>query len=458
MNRSNLTCKEIYEKFQNLDLKIINLDKSGSPTIDTLLEKFLLGNLKNNNDCLMRLIFNDLALGINNSIDNIINNFEMLKTIIDSSNGKLTLNSILDVIDISKTFLYELQPDEQDITLNSLVKIINSKKYCEGNEEEILFRAKQLHKEHRKKSKSSIPIVSGTFNKIDYKVMNFDDPNLIVSGIDAGNCFRIGGIGEDFLRYCLTSEHAVIINLKDNLNNQYICPVIRNGNSIYGNGIDPEPKTIEEKENIVKALTECFKKIIKCSIPEEKIEFACLTDLHYKDYFYSNSYPLIKIDQHLAINGQFYSDYYKETINNYVLTSYESTPKPKYYIPKVQFFQKRNANYEYRTFEEGDKERIQLFINYINYSSIDCKKISDFQKSENKRNYQSICAADYKYIIGNKDWFIAIDNCMNLLTCLLPYDSRARDEYLKALNEIKKFSFEKGENNIYEESTTRKNN
>ena len=53
-----------------------------------------------------------------------------------------------------------------------------------------------------------------------------------------------------------------------------------------------------------------------------------------------------------------------------------------------------------------------------------------------KANYQEIDASSYRFIVGNKDWFIAIDNILSLITYLLPYDERAKDEYLNALSKV----------------------
>ena len=51
-------------------------------------------------------------------------------------------------------------------------------------------------------------------------------------------------------------------------------------------------------------------------------------------------------------------------------------------------------------------------------------------------NYQEIDASSYRFIVGNKDWFIAIDNRLSLITYILPYDDRAKKEYLDALGKV----------------------
>ena len=38
-----------------------------------------------------------------------------------------------------------------------------------------------------------------------------------------------------------------------------------------------------------------------------------------------------------------------------------------------------------------------------------------------------------QYIVGNKDWYVAIDNQFNILANLLPYDERAKKDYIRHL-------------------------
>ena len=39
----------------------------------------------------------------------------------------------------------------------------------------------------------------------------------------------------------------------------------------------------------------------------------------------------------------------------------------------------------------------------------------------------------FQYIVGNKDWYVAIDNQFNILANLLPYDERAKRDYFRNL-------------------------
>ena len=68
--------------------------------------------------------------------------------------------------------------------------------------------------------------------------------------------------------------------------------------------------------------------------------------------------------------------------------------------------------------------------------------VNDEVKIALKNSYQEIDASSYRFIVGNKDWFIAIDNRLSLITYLLPYDERAKDEYLSALGKVNELIYQ----------------
>lgn len=442
-SRCPLNYKELYDKFGDIDINNAQFDENGRPIINNLLNEFLLGNYKSNNSCVLRLIFNEQAFGLNDTISMVINNFNKIKKIIDKSNGKLSIKSILDVIDVCKVLVYNLEPNEQDMTLDTAAKILRSHEHCTEPKEDIFLRAKKLHVDRRKKVYASIPSVSGiSKDGVKYKVLNFDYDGLISVGIDTGSCLKVGGKGEDFLRYCLTNPNAIIVGMWDN-NNFYICPFIRNGNGIYGNGIDPKPKD-EDAERILNALRECADDIIKESSNAEKIEFATVTDLHQEIFFANTDLKTIDINDYLILDETFYSDYHKPEMLTYIISNDVNYKNPEFYHPQEKYYQKRIPNYVYDMNSELDKERIKLLINSIRYEWIDFRNISQKEKNSFKRKYTNLKVEDFSYIIGNKDWFIAISDD-NIISCRLPYDERAKIEYYDAFNDIRSKYLNEGE-------------
>ena len=420
-----------------------NLDEKGINTPNPDIQSFLLGNLKKDNDCLFRLIINKEAFGLNDTISNVINNFTTIKEAVNKSNGKLSLNSILDIIDISKVNLYDMTPDLQDIMLSTLSKIIKSKKYRTKPEEIVVKETFNLHRERKHKVFSTIPSIKGTCENIKYRVAPFDADYLLAAGVDADNCLKVGALGEDLLRYCLLNKNGVIVYLYDSQNNVYVCPFIRSGNTIHCNGIDPKP---EESllEECLKALEQFAKEVCDTSTIEGRehysnIEAVTITDLHIPNYMKNSKYEKFNLQEYLPIDAGIYTDYNKDTIENYFLYKSSSYTGSIYYVSNDEFYQTRNPIYKYNVLKEFDKERINIFVNNIAYSYIDYLPVDEDTKRSLKENYKNIDASSFRFIVGNKDWFIAIDNRLSLVTYILPYDERARTEYLESLNNVNEF-------------------
>lgn len=433
--RNDLTCNELYEMFKNYDYSN-TIFYNEEVMIDEELVSALLGNTKSDNDCLLRLIFNNQALDLNNNLCSIINNFDKLSSIISNYDGKISLYSITNIIEIMKLFIYELKPDEQDLTLYTLTKLVNSKEYCNNDENYIIKKAIDIHKRKKEKTFSTIPSVQGNYKDISFRTIPFDEEGIITCGIDSGTCFKIGGAGEEFLCYCLTNPHSIIIEINYH-NKKYICPCIRNGNCIYCNGIDPKISNEIETNEIIEALIYCMKEICEKSNNKEKIELASLSNLHLGNFLDNKHLKKVQLEDNLFINGKFYADFYKDDIDNYII--YESkSATPQYYEPTFEYYQPRKAQFSYMPHYESktDIDQINKLINLISYQNINYNFDTKKQKEHAKRNFQSKAVEDYTYIIGNNDWYIALDKNQNMEAICLPYDYRAKAEYLYAMTEL----------------------
>ena len=437
--KNMVTANDIVRIFGDVNTTF-NLDSKGRNITNPDIQSFLLGNLKKDNDCLLRLIINREAFGLNDTISNVINQFDVFKEAINKSNGKLSLNSILDIIDISKVNLYDMKPDLQDITLGTLSKIIKSKDYCTKSEDIIVKEVFELHRNRKHKVYSTIPSVKGVCGNIKYRVAPFDADYLLTAGIDAGNCLKVGALGGDFLKYCLLNKNGVIVYLYDSQNNIYVCPFIRSGNTIHCNGIDPEPDEalLEECLNALEQFAKevCEKSIFPDREHYSNIEAVTITDLHIFNYMEHSKYEKFELQEYLPIDAGIYTDYNKKEIQNYILYKSDTYNGSIYYVSDDKFYQHRNPIYKYNVLKEYDKERINIFVNNIAYSYIDFLPANEEMKKMLKDNYQEIDASSYRFIVGNKDWFIAIDSRLSLVTYILPYDDRAKKEYLDALSKV----------------------
>ena len=450
-----LNISKLIGLFKSIDLKkiITTFDSNTLKDINT----FLLGNTKSNNDCLFRLILNEEAFGLNNNLSQLINNFKLIKSI--AFKGNLSLNSVLDVIDILKVNLYHLRPNEQDISLEILTKVINSTEFCTKDNNNIVREICNLHVNRKSKVYSSIPTVKGKNGDFTYEVAPFDADYLLMAGCESKNCFKISGKGEDFFRYCLTSNHAVVIYISGH-NHTYICPTVRSGNIINVNNISPDIEK-DEENYVIDTLKKCLIDIIeKANIHEDhtkNIEIATLTSWHLEIFFKNCNYEKISLTESIPLDTDCYNDYNKRDITNYILLKNDEDSKPIYYLSSDKFYQERKLNYEFDINTEYDKEKLSLIVNSIYYTSIDYQKLTDDEKNKKRRDFEKLDVSEFRYIIGNKDWYVAIDEQFNILANLLPYDDRAKQDYFKTLANISNLVNQIREENNYDRQNSRKN-
>lgn len=434
--REKIHIEELYEILEDVDIKRFKLNEKGIIIIDKALNDFLLGNTKSDNDALLRLVINKDAFGLNDTLADVINDFSRISHIIYRNNN-LSLKSILDIIDVCKAKSFSLMPNEEGMTLDVISKIMKSSKHCTEPKEEIFRRTRKLYVESKSKVGASIPLVSGmSKDSIKYSFIEFGNANAFTLGIDAGCCLKVGGKGEEFLEYLVKSPHALIVTLTLETGELYICPFIRNGNAIFGNGIDPMPKDESTSYKLLEALKEACETILLSSTLDETIEFATITDLHQEEFLRKQNLKEFKVNTYLPIKASFYSDYHKKDKITYIISSLVQNPEFNPYEPQKLFYEARKEPFVFDS-SNNDKERIEQLINSINFTSIDYQNnLTDKQKNSMKRNYKSLNVEDYNYIIGSKDWFIAI-NDMEVISRILPYDKRARDEYFMAFQDIR---------------------
>ena len=422
---------EIYKMFKDIKINVILNDK-GQVILNDNLIKFLLGNCRRDNDCLLRMVINKQAMGLNTELFNIINNFNTINDFV-SKNNNLSLYSLLDVIDISKVLLYDLKPDELDITLSTLSKILSSRTYLEDSSDNIVSKVLELHKIRKKKFWSTIPKIKWCIGEIKYELADFDDESLLTSGIDGDDCLKIGGAGEEFLTFCLTSPNGGIMFLYYN-NVKYILPCSRNGNMININSIDPEINDRATYNIIIMALIKISNLWTKDI--NNGIDIVTITDMHISEFMKDSKLERIAFDKYIPLGTNIYSDYNKVDVNNYVLSKSRDNICINYDKVNERFYQPRTMPYIYTLNSDYDKERFSITINNIAYSNIDYLYDNEIERKFYKDNYINIDVNDYLYIIGNKDWFIAINRNKEILYHVLPYDYRALEEFNNYFNNL----------------------
>lgn len=424
--KTPITMKDIYNLVSDIDLDY-QLTKDGKLKENAIFIKFLLGNSKKDNDCLLRMVLNKQALGLNDELYQIMNHFDKINTLIAKDN-ELSLYSILDVIDISKVFLYHLKPDELDITLSTLSKLLKSRKYCTELPEVILKRAMKIHKERKKKNSCAIDFYGGIVDEAKYRVANPDEEDLLVSGIDTGSCFKVGGKGEDFFRFCLTNPRGLVLYI-EYANIKYVLPGSINGNMLNINSIDPRIEDDALYRKIMSIIEKIAKRIIQDN--RNQIEIVTITDIHHETYMKNLNYEKINFERFIPLNTDVYCDYNKSDVSNYILYKKNMDTKIQYYDNKDIFYQSRPNPYIFSPTHEYDKERIELILNNIAYSSIEYISHSEQEKNKHYLYYNKLEVEDFIYIVGSKDWFIGINKKQEIVKYCLPYDKRAMEEFQK---------------------------
>ncbi len=418
----------LFDLFKDVKLTKDKFLPNGKANPNPKLVEFLLGNEKYDNDCVLRMTFNNMAFGLNRTLSNVINKFDVIENMISKSEGKMKITSLLDVIDASKVMVYQLKPNEIDISLDTIAKIQNSRQHCNENASIIVRKTKELHTQRKRKFSSSIPLVKDTLkNGLSYEVLAYDDEKLLTAGIDTGSCFKVGGPGEDFLRYCLTDKNGAVLSIKTKTG-YYICPIIRNGNAIFGNSIDPEPETFEETKNVIETIRAAYDKICSKSDIKEPIEMGMITDVHSRRYFAKRQYEKFELDRGIIIgNSDCYTDYHKPSSTHYILYKENEDVEIKYYNPQITYLSPRQEPFFYLSSMERNKESIEGIINSIGYT------LHQMDSANSSKKYQPYKIDDFSAVIGNKDWFIGFRKTTSIESRYIPYDPRAQREMLYAL-------------------------
>ena len=417
--KKDVSIGDLYSIFSSVSFSY-QLTRDGKLLPDKVLSSVLLGNCKRDNDCLLRLVLNREALGLNDELSFIITHFDEIKRIIDKD-SYLSLYSVLDIIDVSKVFLYHLKPNELDISLDTLSKIIHFRKFYSEDIHDILMRVMEVHQLRKFKISCAIPFLKGMSHDVFYQVMLPSDERLLACGAVGDSCFKIGGPGEDFFKYCLTSSLGFILYLSYQ-GVVYVLPCSVNGNMVNINSIDPKIRDESIFKNIIGCLMDFGQDVI---LNTKLIDIVTITNFNHDIFMKDSGMESISIDGVIPIGTDFYTDYNKKDIIEYVLCKRESFSDIKYFDNDERFFVVRSQPYVFSSFHEEDAERIEILLNQIAYSYIDYMDIDSFNKEEKKKNYQYLSIRDFVCVVGNVDWFVGITKSNEIIECILPYDYRA---------------------------------
>lgn len=405
------TLVNLLSKCNVLQVQIFNSE----PIVDEYFINFLIGDKKDNNTTIKRMLRGELDI-VKKEFSNIYNNFKRFQNTIGN---KVHLNQLIPLLE-ENHFL--LLPDEYKLTKDIINNIIKSYKYSDvlpnqnnltDNELECIVEACDFyHLYLEKRLTSSIPRVYGkTKDNYSYEVIKLDDPIIMTLGYQTGCCFRLNGESKEFLRYCSENPHARVILIRND--NSEICamiPIIRNGNVINGNSIERNSKG--ETAKIYLAFKSAYNDILAMSAyyEENPIIAGLVTNLHSnclsKKPIKGNIYPIR--------DNYFYTNYEKAT---YIVAGDEDITEKnfKFYTPEAIYYDERPNVLVYH-WNMTDKNLRQEIDN----------RLKSILHKLNKNTDRVLSFA--KYIVCSEDWFLKLDWDGITGECL-DKDPRAKEEF-----------------------------
>lgn len=407
------------ELLNNCDITNVGFQKINNtyePITNQDFIQFLIGEKKDNNTTIKRMLRGELDLLIN-EFSNLYNNFERFQQNIGK---KIHLNKLIPLLEENP---FMLLPNEYKLTKDIINNIIKSYGYSDvlndnnivdiDNKQCVIEACNFYHNYLEKRVVSSIPRVIGTTkNNYQYEVLKLDDPIIMTLGYQTGCCFRLNGASKTFLKYCSESLYARVIVIKNELNE--ICamiPIIRNGNVIVGNSIEQNSKGDSSK--IYEALKCTFDDILKISIQYEEnpIIAGCVTDLHTNVSPFSNT----RINRNILPirNSLFYTNYDSPT---YIVSCLENKTEEDFelYVPNAIYFD----------------ERPNILVYHWGMNDIETK--NEVEKRVKSIAYKLNISEEHlyfaNYIVCSEDWYLKV-SYDEIKGYYLTKDVRALEEF-----------------------------
>ena len=433
----NINLELLANMLDRCDIKNVEFQKINNiyePIINQDFIQFLIGEKKDNNTTIKRMLRGELDLLIN-EFSNLYNNFERFQQIIGK---KVHLNKLIPLLEENP---FMLLPNEYKLTKNIIDNIIKSYGYSDvfnndnisstDSKECVIEACNFYHNYLEKRVVSTIPRVFGTTqNHYQYEVLKLDDPIIMTLGYQTGCCFRLNGMSKEFLKYCSESLYARVIVIKNETNE--ICsmiPIIRNGNVIAGNSIERNTKADSSK--IYEALKCAFDDILKISnqYEEKPVIACCATDLHSNVSQFSNRAINSKIFP--IRNSSFYTNYDSPT---YIVSSLENKTENDFelYVPNAMYYD----------------ERPNILVYHWGMKDIEIK--NEVEKRVKSISYQHNISEEHlyfaSYIVCSEDWYLKV-GYDGIKGYCLQKDVRALEEF----NNVKTYLETKfGGKRIYE--------
>ncbi len=413
--------------------------------MEVIFNGYEINNYKTNSDSLNTFLFNNLNLVMvaDGYYNGIVNNLGLIMSRWDNiikycEDNDLDINKIR-LVDVEKYLTVINFKD--NILFNCIDKdIINS--ICDdGYYEELDSNNRinmliDLYKNKYKSVCSTIPFLSYKRDDIEIKTIDkYDDDTLLFMD---NSIYKIGATGNDMVCYSLLDKNGCQIGIYENNNLVSKIYAVRNGNTLYLNGIDGK---YDESYN--RLLSEFSNELIKVTNEDiDPINYITIVNDNY-----NNPHGIV-IDSTICpiINNPIctqYSDFKEFSKYNFLFNSYnihsnfgnklttllasnDIVDKNNflYYDCEAKYLRKRN-NVIKLSNNIGEE-----YINKIDSILYLCKLI-------NNDNIDDISLSSMNDIYLGDDFVIFISDKNNIFKYVLPYDERANKEIELILDSIK---------------------
>ena len=243
-----------------------------------------------------------LLLFLNSGEDNDLEAYFDKESLLD------TMDYMEEIVRLSKILNYDLNKYEDIVSLEDLgqcaddeaiailsgeiiEKLSKDQTYTNNDTKKIITIAKELVCQMVKRTESTVPYVKGQTMNYVYSLYDSQDEEILLSGINTNACFRVDGVDNDFLHYCVLNKNGFVIKITDILGN-FIARAsgFRNGNSVYINqlrtiydegGEGYEGRYDNEKAEIIETFKKACDDIVETSQKnkdeKDKIDFVFVT-------------------------------------------------------------------------------------------------------------------------------------------------------------------------------------
>lgn len=429
--------KNLNNSILKTNLEDVEFKKEGNkylPILNQDLIKFLFETESKNH---FINILGDEDNPLNKHFDYLYNNYAKIK---DRCHGLVTmrkLNIILSDV-VNSMGISDISYDNYKLKNKKILEEISLGNKGKTSDEEVYAEVIRIYNQMKERIESSIPYVKGIYdNGYTYEMMKFDDPIIFTLGYKGNCCIRVNDIAHKHLLHaalCRNGRVLIIYNEAGEV--AAFSPLKRNGEVLIANSIECAHKIRDEKS--IEAFSKAIEEIIEISDKEEsneeKIKLVCIGSAAYAKPKGKPFDKTLEVPTIYEKNDEIYKNtdqYHRELDIIY--------QEPKFKLNKIKSFDPKTSYKDPRNkvrvceFNYNNSDQIEealTIINYVKYTN--AKYNLEYIDDEMQFNFYK-----YRYCIYNDDWYILIDRNNAVTGEFINKDSRCKNEYDAAMEEIK---------------------